>query len=268
MWTLRAHRSCFASSPIMGRTPRSGLSAAVISRSHPGRARGYLVIGRIPEERALELAQGLEKRVLSEGDAARATRIAWSLPSAHWAMHGRRSDGTRVVTAPDDKTARLWDAATGKEIAVLRGHDDTVRSAAFSPDGTRVVTASDDKTARLWDAATGKEIVALRGHDNTVWSAAFSPEPRRRHARHARSLYRALRCGRSLHRRHGGLGAEGDQRRRSYQAAARACGAARGQGHGARGAWRRDLYALGGMARGRFQSGRSEKKPRHRRASG
>ena len=39
MWTLRAHRSCFASSPIMGRTPRSGLSAAVTSRSHPGRAK-------------------------------------------------------------------------------------------------------------------------------------------------------------------------------------------------------------------------------------
>ena len=35
-------------------------------------------------------------------------------------------DGTRIVTASDDKTARIWDAATGKEIAVLRGHDDSV----------------------------------------------------------------------------------------------------------------------------------------------
>jgi WD40 repeat protein len=33
-------------------------------------------------------------------------------------------DGTRIVTASADKTARIWDAATGKEIAVLRGHDD------------------------------------------------------------------------------------------------------------------------------------------------
>ena len=64
-------------------------------------------------------------------------------------------DGTRVVTASDDKTARLWDAATGAPIAVLSGHEDAVWSAAFSPDGTRVVTASKDKTARLWDAATG-----------------------------------------------------------------------------------------------------------------
>ena len=65
-------------------------------------------------------------------------------------------DGTRVVTASDDRTARLWDAETGKEIAVLQAHNGTVRSAAFSPDGTRVVTASDDGTARLWDARDGK----------------------------------------------------------------------------------------------------------------
>ena len=67
-------------------------------------------------------------------------------------------DGTRVVTASDDHTARLWDAATGKPLGVLQGHRRPVRSAAFSPDGTRVVTASDDDTARLWDAATGKAL--------------------------------------------------------------------------------------------------------------
>jgi len=60
-------------------------------------------------------------------------------------------DGTRVVTSSADKTARLWEVASGKELAVLRGHDGAVSSAAFSPDGTRVVTASEDKTARLWE---------------------------------------------------------------------------------------------------------------------
>ena len=85
-------------------------------------------------------------------------------------------DGARIVTASDDGTARLWDAATGKEIAVLRGHEGYVRSAAFSPDGARIVTASDDRTARLWDAATGKEIAVLRGHEGYVRSVAFSPD--------------------------------------------------------------------------------------------
>ena len=62
-------------------------------------------------------------------------------------------DGARVVTASVDKTARVWDAATGDAIAVLSGHDGPVRSAAFSPDGARVVTASVDKTARVWDVS-------------------------------------------------------------------------------------------------------------------
>jgi WD40 repeat protein len=64
---------------------------------------------------------------------------------------GSGSDGAGVVTASSDKTARLWDAATGKQVVVLRGHDEEVSSAAFSPDGARVVTASLDKTARLWE---------------------------------------------------------------------------------------------------------------------
>jgi hypothetical protein len=61
-------------------------------------------------------------------------------------------DGKRIVTASLDKTARVWDAATGKAIGKpLKGHSGYVYSAAFSPDGKRIVTASDDKTARIWD---------------------------------------------------------------------------------------------------------------------
>jgi WD40 repeat protein len=85
-------------------------------------------------------------------------------------------DGSRIVTASGDKTARIWDAASAKQIAVLRGHDREVNSAAFSPDGSRIVTASGDKTARIWDAASAKQIAVLRGHESAVRSAAFSPD--------------------------------------------------------------------------------------------
>ena len=61
-------------------------------------------------------------------------------------------DGSRIVTASQDGTARIWDAASGKEMAILRGHDSVVCSAAFSPNGSRIVTASADHTARIWDA--------------------------------------------------------------------------------------------------------------------
>ena len=60
-------------------------------------------------------------------------------------------DATRVVTASDDKTVRIWSVNVGAEIAVLE-HNGLVNFVAFSPDGTRVVTASQDHTARIWDA--------------------------------------------------------------------------------------------------------------------
>ena len=58
-------------------------------------------------------------------------------------------DGSRIVTASRDRTARLWDAE-GRAVAALRGHDGPVYSAVFSPDGLRVLTASKDGTARVW----------------------------------------------------------------------------------------------------------------------
>ena len=59
-------------------------------------------------------------------------------------------DGKLVVTGSNDKTARLWDTATGNPVATLAGHDGSVIAVAFSPDGKLVVTGSADKMARLW----------------------------------------------------------------------------------------------------------------------
>ena len=88
-------------------------------------------------------------------------------------------DGRRIVTASFDRTARIWDADTAKQLAVLSGHGDDVWSAAWSPDGRRIVTASFDRTARIWDAAGGVQLAVLSGHGDGVWSAAWSPDGRR-----------------------------------------------------------------------------------------
>jgi len=84
-------------------------------------------------------------------------------------------DGKRVVTTPG-RIARIRDAVTWDEIAVLRAHKSSVFSPAFNFDGSRVVTVSLDMTARIWDAANGSEIAILRGHEGAVGSAAFSPD--------------------------------------------------------------------------------------------
>jgi tetratricopeptide (TPR) repeat protein len=60
-------------------------------------------------------------------------------------------DGARIVTGSHDNTARVWDAKTFAELAVLKGHTDEVSSVAVSPDGARIVTGSHDNTARVWD---------------------------------------------------------------------------------------------------------------------
>jgi predicted NACHT family NTPase len=86
------------------------------------------------------------------------------------------SDGSRVVTASWDNTARLWDGKTGALLATLAGHEDWVWNAAFSPDGSHVVTASWDKTARLWDGKTGALLATLAGHGARALNAAFSPD--------------------------------------------------------------------------------------------
>ena len=73
-------------------------------------------------------------------------------------------DGRRIVTASKENAAIIWDVATARTIAMLRGHGSYVRFAAFSPDGSRIVVASEDKTARIWDARIGtmstKELIA------------------------------------------------------------------------------------------------------------
>lgn len=90
------------------------------------------------------------------------------------------ASGTQIVTASKDKTARIWDAASGALLFKLTGHTDSVYRAAFSPDGTRVVTASLDHTARVWNAATGTLLYPpLSEHTGQVTSAAFSPDGKR-----------------------------------------------------------------------------------------
>jgi WD40 repeat protein len=84
-----------------------------------------------------------------------------------------------VVTASSDKTARVWDAATGHVLTPPMKHGGAVLQAKFSPDGKRVVTASDDKTVRVWDAATGQPVSQAMQHQSRPVYVAFSSDGRR-----------------------------------------------------------------------------------------
>jgi WD40 repeat protein len=84
-------------------------------------------------------------------------------------------DGRLVISASDDKTARIWNAATGQLLHTLP-HDDKVYTFALSPDGTKVATASYDRTVAIWEIATGRQLARLTGHADQVRGVAWSPD--------------------------------------------------------------------------------------------
>ncbi len=90
--------------------------------------------------------------------------------------------GSRIVTASEDQTAIIWNARTGEQENILKGHLNRVNTARFNPkglsapEGLRVLTASQDGTAKVWDAETGGSLDTLSGHDGPVTKAVFSSD--------------------------------------------------------------------------------------------
>jgi serine/threonine protein kinase/WD40 repeat protein len=65
-------------------------------------------------------------------------------------------DGRYLAAAsPQDRTAVVWEWASGEEAVVLRGHRRGIMHLAFAPDGRHVATGSQDRTARLWNFEVG-----------------------------------------------------------------------------------------------------------------
>lgn len=68
-------------------------------------------------------------------------------------------DGKRIATGSFDRSVKVWDAATGKEVRTFAGkagHQNLVTAVAFSPDGSSIASAGTDNFARIWDVPTGK----------------------------------------------------------------------------------------------------------------
>jgi len=86
--------------------------------------------------------------------------------------------GTRLATAGSDGRVAVWDARSGRRIAVLTTPG-AVRTVQFSPDGRRLLTASRGGLAQTWDSSTGRLLRELPTGTNDVWAATWGAGGRR-----------------------------------------------------------------------------------------
>ncbi|HAR97704.1 MAG TPA: hypothetical protein DCS11_02155, partial [Syntrophus sp. (in: bacteria)] len=88
------------------------------------------------------------------------------------------ADGKSILSG-GDKTVKLWDVASGREIRTFAGeHAGYVSSVAFSPDGRRLLSGGTEGRIVLWDPVTGSKVGDLAGHAKGVFRAVFSPDGR------------------------------------------------------------------------------------------
>ncbi|HEX4946889.1 MAG TPA: AAA-like domain-containing protein, partial [Blastocatellia bacterium] len=88
-------------------------------------------------------------------------------------------DGKVLAAGCRNSTVRLWDLASGRELAVLHGHGSPIAHISFSADGGKLAAQNLDETNRLWDVKTQRTLFALPGPEDGYGNAlALSPDGR------------------------------------------------------------------------------------------
>jgi WD40 repeat protein len=91
-----------------------------------------------------------------------------------------------VLSASDDSSVRVWDAASGKELQRFEGHRGVVRAVevdpkglwAISVSGNRAHTEAGDWKVCMWEIASAKELHQLSGHGPAMTCVAVSRDGR------------------------------------------------------------------------------------------
>ena len=106
------------------------------------------------------------------------TNWVWAADfSAGGSLVASGSGPLRFPANPDDldATARVWDAATGKQVVALHGHTNTVDAVRFLPGGQYLLSASWDGTIRRWNLDDGSEVARYNVPDAQVYMIDLLP---------------------------------------------------------------------------------------------
>lgn len=87
-------------------------------------------------------------------------------------------DGKFIISTGEDRTARVWETMTGKELLILN-EPGTVNFANFAPDGASFITSNEDRQARVYSFPQGEMKSVLTGHEQAVRAASYSPDGER-----------------------------------------------------------------------------------------
>jgi WD40 repeat protein len=91
--------------------------------------------------------------------------------SAQWSP-----DDSKLASASQDHTVRIWNAQTGEPLLVYKGHENWVDVVRWSPDGTLCASAGIDQTIQIWDPVSGQRLRTLRGHTDWIRGLAWLPD--------------------------------------------------------------------------------------------
>jgi WD40 repeat protein/serine/threonine protein kinase len=84
-------------------------------------------------------------------------------------------DGRCLALGGEDRSVKVFEGQTGRQLAVLRGHRHYVTATAWSPDGRHLWSAGLDGTVRVWDVSAWRLTHTWLGHADEVWALACAP---------------------------------------------------------------------------------------------
>ncbi len=110
-----------------------------------------------------EGAQPIARHLLSNRIV---TALSWS------------SDETVLASGLSDRTVRLWERGSGRQLACLIGHEGGVTALSWTGDGQVLASGSFDRTVRLWERDSGRQLACLTGHESPVYALSWSSDGR------------------------------------------------------------------------------------------